>query len=297
MGVHAFQGEPEHCLVYRRNLGDDLPGLRGTVDGWNMPVARHRRDIGQNVRFDGVGHYILTYHVGGAAARRTDEVSGRVARAGALSLQAPMSGATISTEGVVDYAHLYFNQGLLCEVLDEVSDPENPAVPEDFFAMTDAPLAGDIDSYLARALDTADTATALEMDSRSYLIALGVIRVGQRNNLALRLRENLDVRADLKRVVGQIDDRLGEPLRLSDLAAIVDMSPFHFARIFKAQVGEPPAQYVQRRRTERAVAMLKETDLALSEIAFRTGFSSQSHMNRRVKQMTGLTPRQVRKGE
>lgn len=262
-----------------------------------MPIARHRRDIGRNVRFDGVDHYILTYHVGGATARRIDDTTSGIARKGAISLQTPMSGATISTEGVVEYAHLYFQQSLLCEVFDEIVRNEGTAEPGDFFAALDAPLAADIEAYVARAMDAENPATALEMDTRAYLIALGIIRVAQKAEMTVRLIDDLDVRGDLRRVLREIDERLADPMRLSDLAEIVGMSPFHFARIFKDQIGEPPAQYVQRRRTERAIELIRESNLPLSEIAYRAGFSSQSHMSRRVKEMSGLTPRKLRLGK
>jgi AraC family transcriptional regulator len=297
MGMHSFETEPQHCLVYRNYLRDNLPDLYGVAEHWNMPIARHRRDIGRNKRFDGVDHYILTYHVGGAAARRVDDTTSGIARKGAISLQAPMSAATISTDGVVEYTHLYFQQSLLCEVFDEIADANGTAEPNDFFAVLDVPLAGDIEAYVARAMDAEDPATALEMDNRAYLIALGIIRVAQKNRVTIRLRDDLEVRSDLKRMLREIDEHLSETLRLSDLADTMGMSPFHFARIFKEQIGEPPAQYVQRRRTERAIELLRESNLPLSEIAYRTGFSSQSHMNRRVKEMTGLTPRNVRRGK
>ena len=295
MGTHSFETEPEHCAVYRTFLGDAAPPLLGVADHWNMPIAQHRLDLGKDAHFTGVGHHILTYHVGGAAARRTDGLSGAIARKGAISLQQPYSSATVSSDGVVDYAHLYFKQSLLCEVADELERSES-AEPEDFFAAADASLAGDIEAYLLRAADRKDPATPIEMDSRAYLIALGVLRIAQHRATLLVASTETDMRADFRRVLRQIEDRLGESLRLSDLSDILGMSPFHFARIFKDQVGEPPAQYLQRRRTERAIELLRETRLPLSEIAFRTGFSSQSHMNRRVKAVTGLTPRQVREG-
>ncbi len=261
-----------------------------------MPAAQHRRAIAKGTYFEGVDHYILTYHVGGASARRSDAAASGIARGGAISLQSPQSGATVSTDGVVDYAHLYFKQSLLCEVFDEL-EQEGVAEPGDFFGMLDMPLAQDIEAYLKRAADKDDPATALEMDNRAYLIALGILRVAEKSGTGIALRDNLVERTDLKRVLRTIDEQLAEPLRLSDLADIVGMSPFHFARIFREHVGEPPAQFVQRRRTERAVDLIRETRLPLAEIAFRTGFSSQSHMTRRVKATTGRTPRQVRAGD
>lgn len=296
MGAHAFKTKPEHCEIYRSFLGDKLPPIRGIREQWNMPSAQHRRSLARGTQFDGVDHYILTYHVGGASARRTDSAASGIARSGAVSLQSPQSSAMVSSDGVVDYAHLYFKQSLLCEVFDEAAQPGAPE-PGDFFGLLDMPLAQDIEAYLKRAADKDDPATALEMDNRAYLIALGILRVAEKSGTGIALRDSQVERTDLKRVLRTIDEQLAEPLRLSHLAAIAGMSPFHFARIFRENVGEPPAQYVQRRRTERAVDLIRETKLPLAEIAYRTGFSSQSHMTRRVKATTGRTPRQVRAGD
>ena len=126
---------------------------------------------------------------------------------------------------------------------------------------------------------------------------MGVLRATQKRMRLVDLQRSEVGRADLRRVLLAIEDRLGEPLRLSDLSTLVGMSPFHFARVFKEHVGEPPAQYLQNRRTERAIELIRTGSLPLSEIAFRTGFSSQSHMTRRVKTATGLTPGKLRSGD
>lgn len=295
MGIHSFEQEPEHCKVYRSLIGPNVPPIFGVQERWNMPVARHRRALGHGMYFRGVDHYVLTYHVGGGSARRLEESPLPTARIGALSLQRPHSGGKFSSEGVVEYGHYYFKQSLLCEVSEEAG-LSHVAEPEDFFALSDQAAARDAEAYLQRALDTIDPPCSMEMDARSYLIAMGVLRATQRRMRLVDLQLHEVGRADLRRVLTAIEDRLGEPLRLSDLSALVGMSPFHFARVFREHVGEPPAQYLQKRRTERAIEMIRSSTLPLSEIAFRTGFSSQSHMTRRVKAATGKTPGKLRSG-
>ncbi len=294
MGFHAFDGRPAHCTLYEAQTGPDLPMLYGLAERWNMPVARHRRALGEGADFPGVDHYVLTYHLGGGSARRTDgRVPTAVARQGALSLQRPNSGGRFASDGVVDYGHFYFKQSLICEIADALG-LGSVAEPDDFFAVFDQTWARDAEAYLRRAADGDDPPMAMEMDNRAYLIALGLLRsVRRRDDLTLQMKDTVS-RPDLREVLCAIEDRIAEPLRLSDLSAIVGISPFHFARLFKDHVGEAPAQYVQRRRTERAIQMIRESRLPLAEIAFRTGFSSQSHMTRRVKAATGATPGSLR---
>src|SRR5262249_29384347 len=79
------------------------------------------------------------------------------------------------------------------------------------------------------------------------------------------------------------------------LAAVAYLSPYHFARQFKAATGLPPHRYVIARRVERAQQLLQDGgDLSLAEIAARTGFSDQSQLARHFKRLVGVTPGQFR---
>ena len=100
--------------------------------------------------------------------------------------------------------------------------------------------------------------------------------------------------AELKKVIDMIEERLAESLRLSDLSTFAAMSPFHFSRVFKKETGVSPARYLQERRTRRALDLIQNSGFDLAEIAYMTGFSSQSHMGRWVKQLTGQTPAAIR---
>ncbi len=293
MGAHAFDTEPDHCEVYRSLVGPTVPPLLGLDDRWNMPVALHKRDLGGGMEFRGVDHYVMTYHIGGSPAQRDEHRESPAAVQGALSLQQPASGGRFSSSGVVEYGHFYFKQSLICEVADEL-DLSHVAEPTDFFAVTDPVWSRDAESYLFRAANLDDPPTAIEMDQRSYLLVLSLLRNIQKRDRLITSELRKTGRSDLRRVLTEIEDRLGETLRLSDLARFLDMSPFHFARVFKEQIGEPPAAYLRRRRTERAVEMIRTSSLPFAEIAFRVGFSSQSHMNRSIKAVTGKTPSDLR---
>jgi transcriptional regulator GlxA family with amidase domain len=91
-----------------------------------------------------------------------------------------------------------------------------------------------------------------------------------------------------------IEAHLNDTVELVELAAIAGLSIFHFARQFKQSAGVTPHYYLIRSRIERARELLAGTDLSLSEIAFATGFSDQSHLTRHFRQMIGMTPGQFR---
>lgn len=90
-----------------------------------------------------------------------------------------------------------------------------------------------------------------------------------------------------------INDYLDRDLSLSDLAALVQMSPFHFARLFKKSSGFAPHQFVIRCRVERAKELLLQGKLGIADIATEVGFTNQSHLTRHFKRIVGVTPSAV----
>jgi AraC family transcriptional regulator len=99
----------------------------------------------------------------------------------------------------------------------------------------------------------------------------------------------------LQRVTDYIHDSLEQDIKLADLAAVLDMSQFHFGRCFKQALGLSPHQYIIQQRVERAKQLLRHKELSLSEIAFQCGFSSQSHLGEWFRKTVGITPKAYRK--
>src|SRR5258708_17377495 len=84
-------------------------------------------------------------------------------------------------------------------------------------------------------------------------------------------------------------------LRLERMAAAVHLSPYHFARQFKAATGSPPHQYVIARRVERAQHLLRaDGEIGVTEVALRVGFSDQSKLSFQFKRIARVPPRQFR---
>ncbi len=99
----------------------------------------------------------------------------------------------------------------------------------------------------------------------------------------------------LRRATEFINDNLERDVALAEIAASVEMSPYHFARLFKHSTGLAPHQYVLEQRIERAKTLLAETALPLAEIAFRLGFASQSHFTALFRRFAATTPKAYRK--
>lgn len=96
--------------------------------------------------------------------------------------------------------------------------------------------------------------------------------------------------AMLRRVLALIDARLDEEIGLEELCGVAGLSPWHFARCFRAATGWPPHAYVTHQRLERAKRLLRDGRHGLSAVALDCGFASQSHFTVAFRRETGVTP-------
>src|SRR5215510_8096694 len=101
----------------------------------------------------------------------------------------------------------------------------------------------------------------------------------------------------MRRVREYVDVHLSENIDLTTLSSVAGLSMHHFAREFKQSAGVTPHHYLTQKRVERAQEMLARTDLSLSEIAYATGFSDQSHLTRHFRHRLGTTPREFRSSQ
>ncbi|MEG3132805.1 AraC family transcriptional regulator [Rouxiella sp. T17] len=98
----------------------------------------------------------------------------------------------------------------------------------------------------------------------------------------------------LNRVKEYIHGHLSSTLQLSELAAVAELSEFHFARMFKQSMGVAPHQYVMNARLIRAESLLRHSTLDITTIALDCGFSSPSHFSNRFKTLRGFAPSALR---
>ena len=115
---------------------------------------------------------------------------------------------------------------------------------------------------------------------------------------AARLKSAADgvlPRHKVRRVIEYIMENLENNPTLEQMAEVAHLSPYHFARQFKAATGLAPHRFVITRRIERAQHLLRTNGgLGLAEVAFRSGFANQSHFCLHFKRIAGVTPRRFR---
>lgn len=100
---------------------------------------------------------------------------------------------------------------------------------------------------------------------------------------------------DVRRVKDHVRENLGGGLSLAEVAAVVHVSPFHFARLWRRATGTSLHQSVIAARLEAATALLKRETLSVGQIAAAVGFAQQSHLAAHFRRMTGVSPAEYRR--
>lgn len=126
------------------------------------------------------------------------------------------------------------------------------------------------------------------------------------SKLMLYLRENtpidnfkklsLQQEACLKQILKWIDDNLGSPITVTDIADIGNISPRECQRLFQRYLHLSPIKYLQHKRILAATKLLSATDDSIINIAIECGFSSPSYFSKQFKLLVGMTPKEYRNG-
>lgn len=104
-----------------------------------------------------------------------------------------------------------------------------------------------------------------------------------------------DANRRLLRARDAIDRDYAAPLDVPALARVAHVSAAHFSRTFRRTFGETPHRYLQRRRIERAMALLRTTDAAVVEVALGVGFNSHGTFSRTFRAVVGVSPSEYRR--
>jgi AraC family transcriptional regulator len=133
---------------------------------------------------------------------------------------------------------------------------------------------------------------SLLIDSLQITLAIHLLRKYCATTPKLSSYENGLSKSKLKEITEYIDANLDCSLTIIELAAIAQMSPYHFIRLFKNSFGQTPYQYILQRRIEKGKYLLQHSKLSMEEIAAIVGFCDYSHFAKYLKRFTGLTPKQ-----
>jgi AraC-like DNA-binding protein len=103
-----------------------------------------------------------------------------------------------------------------------------------------------------------------------------------------------DLNRRMLRARDAIDRAYAHPLDISNLSQVASVSEAHFIRTFKATFGETPHRYLQRRRVERAMFLLRESERTVTDVCLDVGFGSLGTFSRTFRDILGVTPTNYR---
>jgi AraC family transcriptional regulator len=267
--------------------------------GWvGLQAARYREAPSSEIDLSPLTHHALVL-----ITRPPDELELRydgVKRhvpppAGSIEVVPAGTPALWRWSGPKDSLHIYLEPGLVERVAAEAFDLD-PA------RLTVPPLDGLNLPQLRAAMGAVDAELTaggaggpLAAESLANILTVHLIRHVSGPRRPTRGPDGALPRGKLRAVLDYIEAHLDTSPTLEQMAVVARLSPYHFARQFKATTGLPPHEYVIVRRVERAKQLLQGgADLSLAQVAAQAGFSDQSQFSRHFKRLVGVTPGRFR---
>ncbi len=280
----AFDVPPEHIIQSSRGKGwkgIDVAEIVHPLDDFALPaLPRH----------------VLVVNLSSPSEIQERRI-GRQGHLGTGNLVILPAGASstwhLEHQGEIRHLHLYLSPPLIQKIAAEAG--LNPDMVQfiDAFGVTDPQIETIALSFLSE-LRVGGLGGKVYAESLANLLVVHLLRYHSSVKLPFIPHHVGLPKTTLRQVIDYIEEHLAEDLSLSDLAATANLSPYHFARLFKVSIGLSPHQYVIHRRIERAKLLLSTTNWSLTTIAHAVGCASESHLALHFKHLTGLTPKQYR---
>ena len=264
--------------------------------GWSGLYVSTQREQPYRAAFAGAPSHLVILHLDGPVTVRRGHLgltSARTVAPGGFFVHPAGKDLTVELGGHLDTVHVYLHD----EALQQGQEGPRVELAEEL-GVTDPLL-----EQLVLALDAA--LRHWEPSARTYVDQVGSLLSGQ---LARRhsTRRAPTAPADRDRPAGLserqlgrvrelLEERLGEPVPLADMAVAAGLSVSHFSRQFKARVGQAPHQYLLRLRLDTACRLLRTHTMPIADVADRCGFSHQEHLTRVLRAHLGTTPAAIRR--
>ncbi len=201
----------------------------------------------------------------------------------------PHDGQAATAAGFT-YRVIYPEADLMQRVAAEIAG-RSRAVPFFSAAVIDDPAL--YHAFLRLHVALEGEISALEGQSRLMAVLAGLIT--RHADTHLRSRRLGYERREIARARDYLEAHYADDVTLIELGSIAGFSPYHLVRVFHREVGLPPHAYLASVRVRRAQDMLAAGQ-SIADVAYATGFSSQSHLTNTFKRFIGVTPSQYAQG-
>jgi AraC family transcriptional regulator len=267
---------------------------------WSSLYASVQRESPFEGTFAAVADLAMVLHLDGPVmvhCRTPRGENSRLNQAGAIVTIPGEMDFRIRLGGSARSLHLYLRRALINEVAADIidRDPTHVEILPRFGEhdrLMEALMRGLID-----ALREEDQSAKPYVDHLTRALAARLIRQHSTATFgANRAAAAAPIaKANLNKAIDFVEANLDQSIGLPAIAEAAGLSVSHFARQFRAAVGEAPHQYLLRRRIENAKQRLAKTDASIAEIAFTCGFANQEHLTRILKRTCGFSPAAYRK--
>lgn len=265
---------------------------------WRSIYASSQSEYPFEAFFSAVNDHLIVMHRSGPVA--VDRMSGyraerRVVPAGGLHLVPGGMSFGFRLFDALDTLHVYVRRSVIEEVAAEMSEGDPTLIEVNPVFVDSDPQLQNLMQAVLYALEDSDYANALYVDCLSRAVAAQLVR--KYSNARLR---SGPVFTDgpgpvVSEAIDYMRENLDRSISLEDIAEVINRSPSHFARQFRAEMGVPPYQYLVSLRLDKAQDLLERTRLSIAEIAFECGFSHQEHLTRLFRRRYETTPAAYRK--
>ena len=182
------------------------------------------------------------------------------------------------------YVHMVVTEGRMLDILSSLPN---------FIDLTDA---SEIRALLTEMCDCHDIGTP-DDDVILYSLLLKLVHILNKQAIAYRIdhspkANNHEV---IERTLEYVNANLTSDLSLERLSNMAKFSPIYFHKLFKASTGKTLHEYITDQRIKKAVTLLVSTDMTLTQVAYESGFSSQSYFSYAFKKKKQLSPREYAK--
>lgn len=133
------------------------------------------------------------------------------------------------------------------------------------------------------------------LESLSAQIVVELIRRGKNNLNLSEVYRSGKIKENIRKSIAFLKESYTGAFSLNDIAREANLSPYYFVRVFKAETGKTPYEYLISLRIEKACFLLGGKDNNITEISYRCGFSNPSHFSSVFKKAMGVTPTKYRK--
>jgi AraC family transcriptional regulator len=277
-----------------------IPGQQ-TVDSshlaWDGLTLKGYNYASQQARIPAMRDYMIVIYRGGRSMMRRrsgGDWKTSTVEQGVITFVTRCEESEWHWTNPIDVRHIYLGHDALLKTAEEVFEHDFSSIQiDDIVGSKDDEFAIYLD-LLEMELNNQGIGDSLYIDSLRTQLCIHTLRKYARISFREIPKDGLS-RNQKKIVLDYIACHLDKALKIDELASLVGLSAYHFARRFKVEFGVPPHGFVLDRRVERAKGLMGNTGDRLKSIAVDCGFSDQSHLTRVFKKRVGLTPGEFRR--